>query len=159
MLNLSLRALSTIATQDINWTFRAHYLSIEHRYHLLHFEKQAIPTSTLWLLNMASWVLGTFKNRSQTVISLLHNLVYKTMVQSRLEYCFPLWNPHKVQEIQTLEAVSCRISSCQNLDYWERLKLLDLLSLQRRRERFTIINCLENPQWQNPKWHWNEVLS
>ena len=32
------------------------------------------------------------------------------------------------------------IDGCQQLPYWERLKKLDLMSLQRRRERFIILN-------------------
>ena len=32
-----------------------------------------------------------------------------------------------------------KIAGCKNLDYWERLKYLRLLSLQRRRERYCII--------------------
>ena len=90
---------------------------------------------------MASWVLGTFRNRSKVVMTLL----YKTMVRSRLEYCSALWNPHKIQDIKTLEAIqrsfTRRISGCKDMDYWERLRYLQLPSLQRRRERYIIINA------------------
>ena len=89
---------------------------------------------------MASWVLGTFKDRSVPIMTLL----YKTMVRSRLEYCSALWSPHKIKDIQTLEAIqrsfTRRISGCQNMDYWDRLQFLKLPSLQRRRERYIIIS-------------------
>ena len=89
---------------------------------------------------MASWVLGTFKDRSKPIMILL----YKVMVRSRLEYCSALWNPHRIQDIQTLEAIqrsfTRRVAGCQNLNYWERLKFLNLPSLQRRRERYIVIN-------------------
>ena len=88
---------------------------------------------------MASWVLSVFRDRSRLVMLTL----YKTMVRSRLEYCCPLWNPSKVQDIQALENVqrnfTRKIAGCKDLDYWERLKSLKLLSLQRRRERYCII--------------------
>ena len=90
---------------------------------------------------MASWVLGTFKNRSKTLMILL----FKSMVRSRLEYCSALWNPHKIQDIQRLEAIqrsfTRRISGCDKMNYWERLEFLQLPSLQRRRERYMIINA------------------
>ena len=88
---------------------------------------------------MASWVLGVFQNRSRNIMLLL----YKSMVRSRLEYCCPLWDPHLVRDIQTLESVqrafTRRIAGVQQLDYWERLDALNLMSLQRRRERYIII--------------------
>ena len=66
------------------------------------------------------------------------------MVRSILEYCSPLWNPSKIADIQELEGVqrtfTSRIAGCQDLDYWERLQRLSLMSLQRRRERFIILN-------------------
>ena len=99
---------------------------------------------------MASWVLGTFKDRSKFLMTLL----FKTMVRSRLEYCSALWNPHRIQDIQTLEAIqrsfTRRISGCQSLNYWERLKFLHLPSLQRRRERYIIINTWKILQKKAP---------
>ena len=88
----------------------------------------------------ASWVLSVFRDRSQ----LLMTTLFKTMVRSKLEYCCPLWNPSKVGEIQAIESVqrsfTRKITSCRELNYWDRLKKLHLLSLQRRREQYTIIH-------------------
>ena len=70
--------------------------------------------------------------------------LYKTMVRSKLKYCCPVFNPDKTGDIETSESIqrhyTRRISGCQNLDYWERLQKLDLLSLQRRRERYILIH-------------------
>ena len=70
--------------------------------------------------------------------------LFKTMVRSRLEYCCPVWNPRKITDIEAIENVqrnyTRRILGCQQLDYWDRLKELDLLSLQRRRERYILIH-------------------
>ena len=100
---------------------------------------------------IASRVLSVFKDRSPVIMTTL----FKTMVRSKLEYCSPVWDPHKVGDIQTLENVqrhfTKRINSCKDLNYWDRLKKLKMLSLQRRRERFKIIhvwkllnNCAPN---------------
>ena len=89
---------------------------------------------------MASWVLSTFRDRSP----LLMMTLFKTMVRSRLEYCCPVWNPHKVQDIKAIENIqrsfTKKIIGCQDLNYWDRLKKLNVLSLQRRRERYCIIH-------------------
>ena len=70
--------------------------------------------------------------------------LYKSMVRSLIEFCSPLWNPTKIADIQELESVqktfTSKIGGCRNLDYWERLKKLSLMSLQRRRERYIIIH-------------------
>jgi hypothetical protein len=69
--------------------------------------------------------------------------VYKSLVRSLLEYCCPLWDPVKVTEIQLLEGVqrtfTSRIGGMENMNNWERLSHLKLMSLQRRRERYTIL--------------------
>ena len=70
--------------------------------------------------------------------------LYKSLVRSHLEYCCPLWNSSKIKDIQQLEGIqrtfTSRIDGFQHLNYWQRLKALDLMSLQRRRERYLIIH-------------------
>ena len=71
-------------------------------------------------------------------------LLYKTYVRCKLEYASPLWSPYTVKLISKLEAiqrtVTSKIAGMENLNYWERLKALNLLSLQRRRERYQMIH-------------------
>ena len=86
-----------------------------------------------------SWILSVFSDRSATTLMPL----YQSLVRSRLEYCCPLWNPSKIEDIKQLEAVqrtlTSKISEVRHLSYWDRLKALKLMSLQRRRERYCII--------------------
>ena len=88
---------------------------------------------------ITSWMLSVFSDRSANTLLPL----YKTLVRSRLEYCSPLWHPSKVEDIKHLEGVqrmlTSKISEVKHLHYWDRLKALNLMSLQRRRERFSII--------------------
>ena len=82
---------------------------------------------------------SVFRTRDIAVMTTL----YKSLVRSLLEYCCPLWNPSKVTEIQLIEGVqrtfTSRVSGLKNLNYWERLPELKLMSLQRRRERYIIL--------------------
>ena len=88
----------------------------------------------------SGWILRTFKSRKRSVLMTL----YSSLVRSRLEYCCPLWSPYIKKDISNLESVqkhfTSRIAGMQNLNYWERLKDLDLYSMQRRRERCIIIH-------------------
>ena len=90
---------------------------------------------------MAAWVMSVFRDRSP----LLMLTLFKSMVRSVLEYSCAVWDPSKIGDIQLLEAVqrnfTRRIASCKDLNYWDRLKKLKLLSLQRRRERYRIIHA------------------
>ena len=89
---------------------------------------------------VAAWVFSVFHSRRPDIMVTL----YKSLVRSHLEYCSPLWNPHKVSDIQELESVqrtfTSKIHGLQHLHYWDRLKSLSLMSLQRRRERYIIMN-------------------
>ena len=66
------------------------------------------------------------------------------MVRSVLEYCCILWSPEKINLIEKLESIqrllTSRIHECSNMNYWDRLSFLNLMSLQRRREKFMIIH-------------------
>ncbi len=87
---------------------------------------------------MSSWILRTFRSRELDVIILL----FSTFARSHLEFCCPLWSPHTTQNIMRIEApqrsITKKIAGMSGLDYWERLKSLNLYSLQRRRERYII---------------------
>ena len=89
---------------------------------------------------ISSWILSVFKDRSaQTMLPL-----YTSLIRSRLEYCSPLWNPSKVCDIMKLESVqrtyTAKISEVRHMSYWDRLKSLNLMSLQRRRERYMVLH-------------------
>ena len=67
--------------------------------------RQTIHRTTIQVIwcarNSASWVLGVFKNRSTSVMLQL----YTSLVRCRVEYCCPLWNPLKVENIQKVEDI------------------------------------------------------
>ena len=98
-----------------------------------------ILTITKKARNAAAWVLSVFKSRELDVMMTL----YKSFVRSNLEYCCPLWSPRTIGLIQELEEVqrefTRRITALQGLSYWDRLKKLKLMSLQRRRERYVLL--------------------
>ena len=90
--------------------------------------------------SIASWVLSAFRRRDRLTMLTL----FKSLVRSHLEYCCPLWNTNKVMDIDLIEGVqrtfTSKIWGLQHLNYWERLSSLNLMSLQRRRERYIIIH-------------------
>ena len=92
---------------------------------------------------LANWVLSVFSNRSKDVLLTL----YKSIIRSRLEYSCPVWNPSSMPDINKLEstqrAFTRYISGCQGLSYWDRLKKVGMMSLQRRRERYVILHSLK----------------
>ena len=87
----------------------------------------------------AFWVMSVFGSREEEVMMTF----YKSFVRSQLEYCSLLWHPQKIGDIELIEGVqrtfTSKISAVSQFDYWERLRKLKLMSLQRRRERFIII--------------------
>ena len=88
---------------------------------------------------MVGWVMRTFSRRSRFLML----TVWKTLIQSKLDYCSQLWSPSDQISISKLESVArsftARVSGLEELDYWERLKNLGMYSQERRRERYQII--------------------
>ena len=88
--------------------------------------------------NMASWILRTFKTREKIAMLTL----YKSLVRPILEYASALWSPISKGEIQRLEQIQqsfLRKIKGVDKDYPKALKQLNLYSLERRRERYLII--------------------
>ena len=85
----------------------------------------------------------TLVNLQYSYWKLLIYELYKSLIRSHLEYCCPLWNPANQAGIQLLEEVqrsfTAKIWRVKHLNYWDRLKALKIMSLQRRRERYIMI--------------------
>ena len=98
-----------------------------------------ISKITLDCRRLSGWVLNVFITRDRQTMMLLFN----SLIRSRLEFCCELWDPYLIKNISKIEQVQRRFTSKvdegKDLNYWDRLKLFNLLSLQRRRERQTII--------------------
>ena len=88
---------------------------------------------------ICAWVLSVFHDRSEKTMMCL----YKSIIRSHLEYLSPLWNPTKQDDIKCIEGVqrlfTSKVEGLKDYSYHDRLKILGLMSLQRRRERFIII--------------------
>ena len=88
---------------------------------------------------LVGWALRTFRRRSRTVMM----TIWKTLVQSKLDYCSQLWCPTDQASIGRLESVArhftAQVNGLENMDYWERLGYLRLYSQERRRERYRVI--------------------
>ena len=122
---------STDTVKDLGVTFSSN-MSFDR--HIANAIKQANSKS--------AWILSVFRTRRKKEMLFF----YKTYVRSCLEYCCPLWNPsgaNSVGLIHKLESVqrnfTARIPELQDQNYWQRLQTLNLMSLQRRRERYIIL--------------------
>ena len=97
--------------------------------------------------NRANRVLGFIKrtvtNRTKDVILRL----YLALVRPHLDYAVQFWSPYYRVDINRLEAVQKRmtrlIEGVRNLTYEERLKRLNLHSLERRRLRGDLIEVFK----------------
>ena len=87
----------------------------------------------------AGWILRTFSARDQLTMMTL----YKALVRPILEYCSQLWSPTTLGLIRKIESVqrkfTARIDGMSQESYWSRLEKLDLYSMERRRERYSVL--------------------
>ena len=133
-----------------------------HMSHYLSFD-QHIRTVINKGKRMAGWILRTFYSRERVLlITMLKQLIYPT-----IEYCCILWMPKTSAMITLIENIQKNYTKKINIndinhqpDYWERLQILCIYSLQRRRERYAILytwkvihNLYPNPGLQiNHNW-------
>ena len=84
------------------------------------------------------WILRTFLSRKPFVMKLL----WKQLIQPHIDYCsqlFPLSRSNMIQ-IENLQRNYLRkIIGTRNSNYWERLKMAQMQSQERRLERYRII--------------------
>ena len=69
--------------------------------------------------------------------------LYKSLIVPHVDYCSQLWMPIKSTSIQTIEKLQKdffnRIPAIKELNYWDQLKSMKMISLQRRLERYRVI--------------------
>ena len=89
--------------------------------------------------DLSGWILRTFTSRDSTTLMALLN----ALILSRLDYCSQLWSTHLIRHINRIEKIQRSftkfITGMRDCSYIDRLSLLRLYSLQRRRERYCII--------------------
>merc|ERR1739840_81961 len=90
---------------------------------------------------MSGILLRTFSTRQEAPMMRMFN----SYIKSKLEYCSIVWSPWHQNEINKLERIqknfTSKIHGLDQLNYHERLKKVKLYSLERRRERYLIINA------------------
>jgi hypothetical protein len=91
----------------------------------------------------ANAALGMLKRTFKFWNCKIFKQLYTAMVRPHLEYCSAVWNPHLKKDISKLERVQRRATKLvpyiRDLPYEERLKKLDILSLEERRVRGDLI--------------------
>ena len=80
-------------------------------------------------------------------------LILTLKLMSKAEYCCVVWSPSHKKDISRIERIqkgyTKRIEGMEGKNYHQRLKCLNLYSMERRRERYMIINAwqqLEDPE-------------
>ena len=102
---------------------------------------------------LTGWVLRTFKTRATLPMLTL----WKSFLLCHLEYCSQLWSPSALGDIQKVEQLQRhflkQIPELRGLTYWEMLQRCKLYSLQRRRERYSVIYVWRMLEGQVPNLH------
>lgn len=108
----------------------------------LKFKKQAAAA-----VSKANRILGLIKHSFALLDKTSLPILYKTMVRPHLEYANTIWGPFNMADIRMVERVQRRatrtIPELRHLSYEDRLRNLDLPSLQHRRRRGDMIEVFK----------------
>ena len=104
-------------------------------------------------VSKANREIGIIRNSFKSLDLISLRLLYCSLVRPHLDYAVSVWNPYFKKDINLLEGVQRRATKLtkelKNLPYEERLRKLELTTLEKRRERgdliqmYKIINGLE----------------
>ena len=99
-------------------------------------------------------MIGLIKISFECIDSEMFSNLYNSLVRPLLEYCVQAWSPHLEKDITLLENVQRRatkiVKDLRNVEYPERLKILNLTRLEDRRTRgdmiltYRLLNGLED---------------
>ena len=102
-------------------------------------------THTSAAVKKANSILGLIKRSFVALDEDTLPLLFTSMVRPHLEYANIIWGPYFIGDIRAVERVQKRatklIPILRNLPYRERLKKLNLPSLEHRRKRGDMITC------------------
>jgi len=97
----------------------------------------------IYCYTKANQMLGLIKRTFSTKHPSILLRLYKSLVRPHLEYCSSAWSPWYAKDKELLERIQHRFTrffkDLRELNYTERLRLLDLWTLEERRNRADLI--------------------
>ena len=71
-------------------------------------------------------------------------ILFKSLIRSSLEYLCEVWSPHLINNLEQVQRTfTSKIIAYKDVNYWNRLKNLELYSLQRRKKLIIIIHIFK----------------
>ena len=135
--NTSIDAYKTPSGEDIEIKSTAKDLGILANCDLK-FKEHIHKITTSAKITMGA-LLRSFSTRDEKPMLKLFN----AYIKSKIEYCCIVWTPDQQNLINELENIqrifTAKIKGMEELNYHERLKKLNMYSLERRRDRYLII--------------------
>ncbi len=88
-------------------------------------------------------MLGMIKRTFATLDTNLLRTLYITFVRLLIEFAAPVWSPSLKSDVDTIERIQLRatrmVKSLRKLPYEERLRRLEITTLEKRRKRGDLI--------------------